>query len=193
MSGWPDQETTVAIATALSALFTAGAAGAALLSVRQGQRVWRASIEPDLHLQILKNGNTGTTDLIITNSGGGMAKGTAYMLAAGGMRVHGFLGDGFVAPGDKILVSTSLPSGDPENEGEALAMYRVADESSYAVTHDGRKRRLRRGRTGGSTTGQAVWTQMHPDAGWGQLRWGQAGIQWVEKRGALHPQVTARY
>jgi hypothetical protein len=149
-----------------SALFTAGAAGAARASVRQGQRIWRASLEPDIHPQVLLNQQTATTDLLVFNAGGGIAKGTAFTLAAAGHRTSGYFGDGFIRPGEKFLVSSAVPH---DEDAECLVMYRSLDESSWAVDRTGPKRRIRQGRTGRPTSGQQLWERFYPDTDLDQL------------------------
>src|SRR4051794_3582198 len=91
------------------ALFTAVAALAALATVRQGHRMMRAAVEPDVHIQVLQNVGDDRTEMVIANTGGGTTKGTAYLMVAGGKRAIGWLGDGFLAPGDKVVVLPELP------------------------------------------------------------------------------------
>jgi hypothetical protein len=145
------------VATTIAAALAAGAAWA---SVRQGQRIWRSGLEPDLHPQILLNQRTGTTDLAILNAGGGVAKGAAFIITADGHRTSGNLLDGFVLPGERIYVATQLPHGD---HSACVVMYRTADESSWAIDRVGPKRRLRRGRIGPGTTAETIWGMFYPD------------------------------
>src|SRR4051812_6116474 len=95
-----------------SAVFTASAAGAAWASVLHGQRLWRRSLEPDLHPQVLKNAESGSTDLTVMNVGAGIAKGAAFVLVAGGQKAGSYIGDGFMPSGSKVHVSTRLPMDD---------------------------------------------------------------------------------
>lgn len=169
-----------------SALFTAIAASAALLTVKQGHRMMRAAVEPDLGIQVLGDVGNKRTHLVIANTGGGTTKGTAYQVVAGGERALGWLGDGFLAPGDKVLVSPELPLDD---DAEAQVVYRTADESSWVVTRDGRKRRFRKGRKGGATPGDHLWKSMHPNVPWDTLPQVPKRVQWVEKRGVVVAQL----
>jgi hypothetical protein len=129
-------EITQVASTALAAV----AALAAWATVRQGQRVWRHSIEPHMSVQVLKSAVTHSTVMMVLNEGGGTARGVAFALVAGGKQVTDFIGDGFVAPGAKVLINTDLPEDD---DAECVVMWRNADESSYALDRVGPARRLR--------------------------------------------------
>jgi hypothetical protein len=145
-----------------SAVFAATAAGASWLSVRHGQRVWRATIEPDLHLQVMLDIGNNRSNVVVFNAGGGIAKGTAFMLVGGGLRSSGYLLDGFMGPGDKVLVTSQIPA-TADEDIECLVVYRTLDESSWTVTRQGEKRPLRKGATGPVATGEVVWTTVFPD------------------------------
>lgn len=143
-----------------SAVFTAGAAGAAWQSVRQGQRLWRSSLEADLVPQVLLNTGTGTTDLAIFNAGGGVARGTVFALASGGMKAVGHIGDGFLRGGQKVYVHAALPQ---TEDAECVVMWRNVDESSWAVSRQSPKVRLRRRRKGRVTNISEAWQRFYPD------------------------------
>jgi hypothetical protein len=121
---------------------------------------------------------------VIANTGGGTAKQAGYQIVACGRRAAGFIGDGFLASGDKVLVEIDTSADD---NAEALAFYLTADDSSWVVTRDSRRRRLRKGREGGVTTGDEAWVAMHPDVPWQGLPTAGVRVQWIEKRGALVP------
>ncbi len=167
-----------------STAFAAAAAGAAWISVRNGQRMFRATIEPDLHLQILMDETNSQPHLVITNTGGGVAKGAAYTIAVGAHHGTNWLGDGFIAPGDKIVVSPDMPA---DGRGYAVVMYRTADESSWVATADGRRVRLRKGSKGAVATSAAeVWSRAYPDVPLaGKRRATRVRVEWVEKRGVV--------
>ena len=169
------------IAQVASTMFAAGAAGAAWASVRQGQRVWRASIEPDLHLQILMDMQNDETHIVITNTGGGTAKGSAVTIVAGTKKAAAWVGDGFIAPGDKVLVSVRMPV---VEHAEAVALYRTRDESSWVRAADGRTERLRKGHPGEITNADEGFRRMYPDTPLEELHSASAQrVEWVERRG----------
>ena len=156
-------EATQVIATLLAAV----AAGAAWASVRQGQRLWRRGVEPDVQVQVLRNVNTRKTDLSIVNVGGGTARGVAFLLVAGGVRTSGSVDDGFVPPGDHVFVETELPWAD---DSECVVLWRNIDESSWAIDRVGPKERLRRAKSSRRARrrvkGQSlddVWARFYPD------------------------------
>ena len=108
-----------------AAVFTAAAAGAALRTVRQGQRLWRHGVEPDIHVQVLRNVNTGHTDLAIFNVGGGVARGVFFVLAVDDQKATGTVHDSIMAAGTKFIVQTQLPHGD---DSECVVWWRNIDE-----------------------------------------------------------------
>ena len=145
-----------------SAGFAALAAGASWRSVRVSERSWRASIEPDLHMQVIADEANNRMNVVVYNAGGGLAKGVALMLVGGGSRSVGYLREGLVRPGDELLVRSELPAtiGD---DLECLLVYRDRGESPWAVTRRGEKHRLRKRRLGKETTLKQIWTTIHPD------------------------------
>jgi hypothetical protein len=164
----------------LSTALAAAAAGAAWASVKQGQRAWRASVEPDLHLQVLMDVMNNKTHLVITNVGGGVAKGAAFIVATEDRKAAGWVGDGFIAPGDKVVVSPNMAL---STSGHAMVGYRTGDESSWAVAADGRREQLRKGRKGKPTTSTEAWKRLYPNIPLeGLAAASEARVEWVEKR-----------
>lgn len=152
-------EAAAVLSTGLAAL----AAGASWRSVVLSQRVWRASVEPDLHLQVILDVANNRTTIVVYNAGGGIAKGAAFMLVGGASRSSGYLRDGFVRPGDKLLVTSEVPA-TADDETECVVLYRTADESSWVVTRRGaEKRRLRKGGKGLVATGEEIWATVYPE------------------------------
>ena len=103
VSDWGALASAVAAATAAAAAWRSVA-----LSVRRSL--------PELHAQGLRNGQTGKLEVTVTNTGGGVAKGTVVIAMSGTESAGGHLGDGFVAPGEAFRVRTNLdvPTDDPD-------------------------------------------------------------------------------
>jgi hypothetical protein len=129
--------------TTVSAVASAIAAGAAWRSVLQGQRLWRASQDPDLHPQVLLVAAHGTTAMSVMNVGSGIAKGAAFLLVADGKSTAGAIGDGFLPSGAKVMISAPMAA---DNNAECIVMYRSSDESAYFTDRAGPRNRLRKGR-----------------------------------------------
>jgi hypothetical protein len=155
-----------------STALAAAAAGASWMSVRNGQRMWRAAIEPDLHMQVMINEVNRCVSVSVLNAGGGIAKGAALTLVAGDQCSSGYLRDGFLSPGDRLLISSAVTAKSAD-EVECLLGYRALDESSWAVTRTGDKRRFRKRPHGLPLTAGEIWTNIFPNhprpavnAGW---------------------------
>jgi hypothetical protein len=118
----------VGVSTVLLVAFTAGTAYFALKSVRLSERQWRTATEPDVHLEVLTNMRTGTTDLALMNAGG-TSRATCFALSVAGQRASGYVGDGFLKPGERIQIHCELPQSE---DTKALLLFRGMDETSYA-------------------------------------------------------------
>jgi hypothetical protein len=152
-----ESSTLTEIATVASAVFTAGAAmaawrsaseagksaSAASRSADQAQRAFDVRQRADMALQILVDRDSDTTELVFVNVGGGIAKAVAYMLVGAGRRRIDFVEDGFMKPGDKVRVHAPIPPASPTAQG--VVVWLDADNTGWAVRHDGRKVQLGRG------------------------------------------------
>jgi hypothetical protein len=131
-------------AAAGGALFTAVAAGAALLTARQGREALEATERPLLEVQVLADPQTRMLMLSIINTGRGVARGATFAVHALGRATDSPVGDGFVQAGDKVLVLTDigpLPTDtwqwDLPDLG-AMVGYRDADGFAHYRTHTGK-------------------------------------------------------
>jgi hypothetical protein len=171
----------------VGAVFTAGTVLAAYLAIRQGARAWRTSVEPALHFQILASSPNNETHLVLYNAGNGVAKAVGAMMRVGGVHSLGVLGDGFLAPADKVIVLPTLGTKGWGDDTEALLWYRTLDESLYAITRDQRKIRLRKKRKIRKRLVNTThwWNKAFPDTPWpeddGVVL--PLGGEWVERRG----------
>lgn len=109
--------------------------------------------------QVLHNTATKTTDLVIFNNGGGVARGTSYALTAAGQKAVGMIGDGFLHHAVKVYIHTDLPASD---DAECVVMWRNVDESSWAVSRTSARRRMRKGREGPVTKINEAWRRFYP-------------------------------
>ena len=156
-----------------TAAFTAGAALAALKSVKHGQEIWRASRAADLHVQILQNVDTKTTDLSIINVGGGVARGVAFALGSEFQKAWGIIGDGFVAPSQKVLIQAQIPHSD---QTECLVLFRDVDESPWTIGRMVLKKAIRP-----TTRLSSAWDEAKPEPTLGHV----AGAQYRLEFGSL--------
>ena len=158
-----DWEAIVPVAgTGLAAL----AAGASWASVRQGQRVWRASVQPDLRLILQTRQAENDARLVILNAGGGTATEAIYIIVGKGRRCERYVGDGFIPPGTKVTIKAEIPFVEAEDAGlDCLVGYKTLDGSLWYVTRAGKRKRLRRGsrwRPDWEMRQEKVWTRAFP-------------------------------
>ena len=146
------------VATVATALFTAVTAWAAWRSVKQSQELFDAAKRADLAPLPLVSMGTGTTELSVANVGGGIAKGVLFIFVAGGRKGLGAVRDGFLRPGDRMLVHGAFP----HDEGaQFIVMWRDFDDTGWAV---GRNRKVRVGAgQDWETTGGEVWKMVYAD------------------------------
>lgn len=183
MIDWPDQDTTVAIATVASAI--AATASAALLAVRQTARTVRAADGASFALQILTDEQTGQISLVVTNVGKGTAKRTGYKIVSDGEYAAGRIADALFAPGDKVLIApTDL---DASEDAKAIVLYATPDESDYGMTSDGRKIRMRKGRRAKPMTMAQAWDRAYPDEPEAQHASGGTHLTWLIRHGVTIP------
>lgn len=95
-------------ATLATAVFTAGAAYAALQTARHGRRQIEDAERPQLDIQVTVSGPGGTLGLLVVNTGRGIARGARYVLHGLDQHAEGNLLDGFVRPGEKLYVRTGI-------------------------------------------------------------------------------------
>jgi hypothetical protein len=145
-----------------SAAFTAATAFYAWRSVRLNERQWRTSKEPELHLEVLLNMQTGTTDISLMNEGG-TARAALFAAGVGAYKAFGYIGDGFIKRGERVLIHCALP----QDEGaEVMLMYRGTDQSSYATARGKGREVLRQGEKGTVTVLSTAWDDRYPQTPW---------------------------
>jgi len=146
----------------LGAAFTAGTAYLALRSVRLNERQWRTATEPDVHLEVLSNARTGTTDLALMNVGG-TSRATCFAVSVGGNRAFGYVGDGFLKSGERVYIHCELPQAE---DTKALLLFRGMDETSYARARGALRSTLSTDRNRPPTTFSQEWERVYPGETW---------------------------
>lgn len=168
-----------------TAAFTAATAAIALAAIRQGARAWKLSVEPELHVQVVYQPAPSLNRVFIHNAGGGIAKASMIYVVVDGVFSTGTLGDGFVAPGDKIVVTPTPAVPGIRNNIEVMVFYRTRDESLYSVDRANNVRRLRRGRGGRRHTPHTLqwwWDDANPGLHWPDKSF-PIHVAWLERRG----------
>jgi len=146
----------------LAAAFTAITATLALKSARLSETQWRTATEPDIHLQVLLSQNSGTSDLALVNVGG-WARAALFAMSVADQRASSYLGDGFIAPGERVFIHCELPqSGDTK----AMLLYRGMDETSYRVVRGGVRETLSDQRDRPETSLGKEWAEVYPGDDW---------------------------
>jgi hypothetical protein len=138
------------------AVFTACAAGAALLTTRQGRKLIEASERAIVEAQVLRDPGTGGLRLALINSGRGVARGVNFVVHADGQATENIVNDGFMEPGERVHAVTSIglvaPAGVMQHDLPDLAvMVTWRDAAGFVhyrthteVEHVPRTRLLRR-------------------------------------------------
>lgn len=133
-------------AAVAGAVFTAAAAGAALLTTRQGRQLIESAERPMLEAQVLADPGTRMLRLAIINTGRGVARGTNFAVHALGHVTDNVVGDGYVGPGERFHVTTDIgPLPTPAGQMRAdladlgvLVVYRDAEAFAHYRTHTGK-------------------------------------------------------
>jgi hypothetical protein len=128
-----------------SAVFTAAAAGGALLTARQGRQAIEAADRPLLEVQVLAEPTSRNLMLSIINTGTGVARGSNFAVHALGHATDDVLADGYMRPGERFHIFTSIgplpaPAGVLRHDVEDLAamvVYRDAEGFAHYRTHRG--------------------------------------------------------
>jgi hypothetical protein len=102
------QEVVLVAGPAIAAL----AALASWASVWQSRKLARESSAPLLMAQKIVNASDNTIGAVVTNAGGGAARGAGIYISYPPYVVQGALGHGFLYPGEKRQVLTNIPAGD---------------------------------------------------------------------------------
>lgn len=148
MFDWLPEWTTPEWAQVLSAVFAALAALAAWASVRQGQRIWRSSLLPELHAQglfVRDNPFGPRMAYVVHNAGGGLAKGALFLFAEGNAYVAGAVGDGFIRPDESCRIETDMQRAkDGQVSAVGVVSCRDTNEISWAWDTRGNRRQLQR-------------------------------------------------
>ncbi len=147
---------------AVAAALTLVTARAALKALRLGEKQWATATEPDLHLQVLLSQNSGTSDLALVNVGA-WARAALFAMSVDDQRASSYLGNGFIAPGERIFVHCELPqSGDTK----VMLLFRGMDETSYRVVRGGVRETLSDQRDRPETSLGKEWAEIYPGDDW---------------------------
>jgi hypothetical protein len=119
LSVWQD------IALIVGPIAAAIAALASWASVLQARRFAREASSPHLQIQMVVDSNSNTIGAVISNAGGGAARGVGVYLTHPPYYVHGAVGHGFLFPGETREVWTQIPA--TEAETDVLAFCRDKD------------------------------------------------------------------
>jgi hypothetical protein len=125
------QEVVLVAGPAIAAI----AAMASWATVWQARRLARESRAPLLMIQKIVDPQTQTMTAIVTNAGGGAARGAGVLLSHPPYRAEGNLGHGFIYPGQARRVWTNIPATEVDTDvmavcrdGEGFPHYWTADE-----------------------------------------------------------------
>jgi hypothetical protein len=158
LSTW--QEVVLVAGPAIAAI----AAIASWASVWQARRLARDAGMPHLMVQKIKDANDGTVGSIITNAGGGPARGAGVWISHPPFCVKHSLGHGFLYPGEVRRVWTNIPMQDSV-ETDVMAMCRDRDSFAHywtaAEKHRVIKTRFRR-RPKHGTDPAKLFAEFHP-------------------------------
>jgi hypothetical protein len=144
------------------AAFAAVAAGAAWATVWQGQKAWRASIRPDLRLDLQTRQAENDTRLTIFNAGGGTATEAICIIVGNGQRSELRVGDGYIPAGAKVTIQTKIPFVESDGDLDCLVGFKNLDRSLWYATRAGQKRLRRGGRWRGEVSQETVWKHAFP-------------------------------
>lgn len=114
------------------------AASASWASVWQARQALNAGVLPELHVQGLSMGHENplretsrTMSYVVTNAGGGFAKGVLITFCHGDEYVTGFIGSGFMKPGDTVTVHTPIVTAEVSGTVLGIVACRDVRERSY--------------------------------------------------------------
>jgi len=122
-----DLSTWQEVALIASPSIAAVAALASWASVWQARKLAREDHAPLLMAQKVVTAGTNTIGAVVTNAGGGPARGAGIYLAHPPHKVQGPLGHGFLYPGQSRYVQTNIPA----TEVETDVMVLCRDRESY--------------------------------------------------------------
>jgi hypothetical protein len=120
-----DLSTWQEVALVAGPIAAAIAALASWASVLQVRRLARESNAPHLQIQKVVDSPSGTIGVIVTNAGGGAARGAGIFLTHPPFFIRGAIGHGFLYPGETRQVLTRIPA--TEAETDALVFCRDKD------------------------------------------------------------------
>jgi len=151
------------IALVAGPVIAAIAAIASWASVWQARKLGRESTAPLLMIQKIINPSDRTIGAIVTNAGGGAARGAGVYLAHPPYGVEGALGHGFLYPGETRHVWTTIPATDVETDVMVLCRDRDGFPHYWNANEEHRvfKTRLRRGPRYRKDS-PAVFREFHP-------------------------------
>ena len=114
------------------------AALASWASVWQARKLGREATAPHLQVQKVVQSYNGTIGAVITNAGGGAARGVGIYLTYPPYFVAGPIGHGFLYPGETRVVWTQIPNTDPPEETDVMVLCRDRDGFPHYWTADER-------------------------------------------------------
>jgi hypothetical protein len=100
--------------------------------------------------------------MAIYNAGGGLAKGTGFVLAVGDRYTLDFVGDGFLKAGHSVQIHTEMPPA-PDEEMRAVVFCHDLEGRSYVWNRKGQHKRVRRTRRRPWHDGRDIWAKHYAD------------------------------
>jgi hypothetical protein len=152
------------IAIVAAPAFAAIAALASWASIFQTRRLAREESSPQLQIQKVA-ASDGTIGVVITNAGGGAARGAGFYLSSPPYYAGSALGHGFIFPGETREVWTQIAVTDPPTQIDVLALCRDRRSFVHYWTADERHRILKnwRRRPKYSRDVPSIFRKFHPE------------------------------
>ena len=152
------------IAIVAAPAFAALAALASWASIIQTRRLAREENSPQLQIQKVVSPE-GCVGAVITNAGGGAARGAGFWLCCPPYYAQSPLGHGFLFPGETRQVWTTIVVTDPPARIDVLALCRDRRSFAHYWNADERHRVLKnwRGRPKYSGDVPTIFHKFHPD------------------------------
>lgn len=153
------------IALVVGPIAAAIAALASWASVLQARRLARESHSPHLQIQKVVDTQSGTIGAVITNAGGGVARGVGAFLTHPPFFAHGAIGHGFLFPGETRQIFTPIPVTDAETDVLVFCRDRDSFPHYWNANEEHRVFKTWRGRPKYRRDIPAVFHEFHPAVG----------------------------
>jgi hypothetical protein len=152
------QEVALVAGPAIAAI----AAIASWASVWQSRKLARESSTPHLQAQKIVNAADDTIGAVVTNAGGGAARGAGIYLSHPPFYVQGPIGHGFLFPGETRYVHTPIPVSDVETDVLVLCRDKSSVPHFWNASEEHRAYTDWRGRPKYQRDIPAVFREFHP-------------------------------